>query len=105
MNNVCALFSLFMAMATNFHQRFNHPFKSIHFIIPYNQGTWFFDQNFRFMFLDGLNVVFSNPHLQMFSGTKLNNICGSQNVREYIIEFNILPSYLVINYLIKNLGK
>ena len=35
-NDHAALFGLLFGMAAHFHQGLNHPFKSVHFVVPYN---------------------------------------------------------------------
>ncbi len=42
MDEIGALFSLFMGMAAYFHKRFDHPFKGIHFVIPQDEVTGIF---------------------------------------------------------------
>jgi len=40
-NNIGALFCLFITMSAYFYQGFNHPFKGIHIVIPNDQPAGF----------------------------------------------------------------
>jgi hypothetical protein len=64
MNNVGTLFCLFMCMSANIHQGFNHPFESIHFVIPDNQVAGIFGkrQHIRFFEDVSLYIVFDREH-------------------------------------------
>lgn len=39
MDKIGTLLSLFLAMAANLYQRFNHPIESIDLVVPYDQAT------------------------------------------------------------------
>ena len=42
MDDIGALFGLFLGMATDLYQGFDNPFECIDFIIPYNKAAWLF---------------------------------------------------------------
>jgi hypothetical protein len=56
--NVGTLLGLLVTVAANLDQRFNHPFKCIHLIIPYNKaaGIFHFGKKIGFFPLIGLYV-------------------------------------------------
>lgn len=71
--NVRTLFSLFITMTANFHQRLDHPLKSIHLIIPHNEVTGLFHRRknigiFPFFYFS----------LSCHEGKNKNNILGSR---------------------------
>ena len=43
MDNIRALFRLFMTMSAHFDQGFDHPFKCINLIVPNDKATGFFE--------------------------------------------------------------